>query len=223
MAMLANMSKRDLIENAPVMALKIGELTFRIRWMPAFQGSRDTVCTCNTNPFGCLPKWCLPSWVFTQKPVAAMKDLKYLLAYTVPVSVYLSFVSTGIWTYSAVFYAFIVLPILDVIAGESTTNLDNEVAAEKNGMWMFDAMLYGNVFIVFGLMTFLFSQLECHTYATFEMVGLLVSAGFACDQWNQRGPRARPPGFFARTTDEQIAVHALLVHALFIEHNLGII
>ena len=70
-----------------------------------------------------------------------MKDLKYLLAYTVPVSVYLSFVSTGIWTYSAVFYAFIVLPILDVIAGESATNLDNEVAAEKNGMWMFDAML----------------------------------------------------------------------------------
>ena len=33
MAMLANMSKRDLIENAPVMALKIGELTFRIRWV----------------------------------------------------------------------------------------------------------------------------------------------------------------------------------------------
>ena len=33
MAMLANMSKRDLIEYAPVMALKIGELTFRIRWV----------------------------------------------------------------------------------------------------------------------------------------------------------------------------------------------
>ena len=39
-----------------------------------------------------------------------MKDLKYLLAYTVPLSAYVSFESTGIWTYSAVFYAFIVLP-----------------------------------------------------------------------------------------------------------------
>ena len=142
-----------------------------------------------------------------------MKDLKYLLAYTVPVSVYLSFVSTGIWTYSAVFYAFIVLPILDVIAGESATNLDNEVAAAKNGMWVFDAMLYGNVVIVFGLMTFLFCQLESHTYATFEMVGLLVSAGILLATNVINGPTARPPGFFARTTDEQIAVHALLVHA----------
>ena len=40
-----------------------------------------------------------------------MKDLKYLLAYTVPLSAYVSFESTGIWTYSAVFYAFIVLPV----------------------------------------------------------------------------------------------------------------
>ena len=32
LAMLANMSKRDLIENASVMARKIGELAFRIRW-----------------------------------------------------------------------------------------------------------------------------------------------------------------------------------------------
>ena len=47
-----------------------------------------------------------------------MKDLKYLLAYTVPMSVFVSFESTGIWTYSAVMYAFVILPILDVLAGE---------------------------------------------------------------------------------------------------------
>ena len=78
-----------------------------------------------------------------------MKDLKYLLAYTVPVSAYLSFDSVGIWTYSAVFYAFIVLPVLDVLAGESATNLDSDTAVEKNRMWIFDVMLYANVPIVF--------------------------------------------------------------------------
>ena len=56
-AMLAKMSKRDLIENAPVMALEIGELTFRIRMgHAAVQGSHVTQsCACNTNPFGCFP------------------------------------------------------------------------------------------------------------------------------------------------------------------------
>ena len=100
-----------------------------------------------------------------------MKDLKYLLAYTVPVSAYLSFESTGIWTYSAVFYAFIVLPVLDVLAGESSTNLDKDTAIEKNRMWIFDAMLYANVPIVFGLMAFFFVQVQTHTYETFEVVG----------------------------------------------------
>ena len=35
-----------------------------------------------------------------------LKDLKYLFAYTIPLSVYLSFASEGIWTYTTVFYAF---------------------------------------------------------------------------------------------------------------------
>ena len=103
-----------------------------------------------------------------------MKDLKYLLAYTVPLSAYVSFESTGVWTYSAVFYAFVVLPILDVLAGESVTNLDRETAEEKNRMWMFDLMLYANVPLVFGLMAFFFVQLQSHTYATFELVLSLI-------------------------------------------------
>ena len=42
-----------------------------------------------------------------------MKDLKYLFAYTIPVSAYLSFTSYGLGTYTAVIYAFIIIPFLD--------------------------------------------------------------------------------------------------------------
>ena len=45
----------------------------------------------------------------------SMKDFKYLFAYTIPLSSFFSFHSSGIWTYSAVFYAFLVIPILDVL------------------------------------------------------------------------------------------------------------
>ena len=42
-----------------------------------------------------------------------MRDLKYLFAYTIPVSAYLSFMSFGAGTYAAVIYAFVIIPFLD--------------------------------------------------------------------------------------------------------------
>ena len=151
-----------------------------------------------------------------------MKDLKYLLAYTVPLSAYVSFESTGIWTYSAVFYAFIVLPILDVLAGESATNLDSDAAEEKNRMWMFDWMLYANVPLVFGLMTYFLIQLQSHTYATFELVGLLLSAGIllatnAINVAHELGHRASLP---ERLMSKLLYMPCLYMH-FFIEHNFG--
>ena len=60
-----------------------------------------------------------------------MRDLKYLFAYTVPISTLISFNSFGIGTYTAVFYAFVILPILDVVLGEDNTNLSEEKAGLK--------------------------------------------------------------------------------------------
>ena len=48
-----------------------------------------------------------------------MKDLKYLFAYTIPVSAYISFTSHELGTYTAVIYAFIIIPFLDSIFGQS--------------------------------------------------------------------------------------------------------
>ena len=68
--------------------------------------------------------------MFTQNlNVLILKDLKYLFAYTVPLSVFLCFASHGLWTYTTVFYAFLVIPILDVITGETTDNLEGDDAS----------------------------------------------------------------------------------------------
>lgn len=162
------------------------------------------------------------SWVFTQKVPIAMKDLKYLLAYTVPISAYLSFMSEGIWTYSAVFYAFLVLPVLDVLAGESATNLDQNEAQEKNRMWVFDAMLYANVPIVFGLLGVFFVQVQANSYATSEQVGLLLSAGIllatnGINVAHELGHRSSLP---ERLMSKLLYMPCLYMH-FFIEHNFG--
>ena len=64
--------------------------------------------------------------------ICCLKDLKYLFAYTVPLSAYLSFSSTGFWTYSAVIYAFVIIPALDVLFGTSDENLEEGEENKKN-------------------------------------------------------------------------------------------
>jgi len=83
-----------------------------------------------------------------------VKDLKYLFAYTVPLAAFISFASTGFGTYAAVIYAFVVLPFLDVVLGKNTTNLDDKERNSKAINTLFDWMLYFNLPIVFGLMSY---------------------------------------------------------------------
>ena len=106
-----------------------------------------------------------------------VKDLKYLFAYTVPVSTFISFSSFGIGTYTAIFYAFIVLPILDVALGKSSENLSEKKRESKKIDKVFDWMLYLNLPIVYLLMLYGFNKVATTDYTTVEMIGLCLSGG----------------------------------------------
>jgi alkane 1-monooxygenase len=129
-------------------------------------------------------------WVIDQKNITKMKDLKYLFAYTIPISVYISFISTGIWTYSAIFYVFLLLPILDFLLGETDKNLSNKDASYLNKKWIFDIMLYFNLPIIFGLLYIIFSSFQVNNYSVFETIGLALSTGIllATNELGHRKP-----------------------------------
>lgn len=151
-----------------------------------------------------------------------MKDLKYLFAYSVPVSAYVSFVSTGIWTYSAVFYAFLFLPFLDYATGETSENLSEDDASYKNNKWIFDWMLYLNVPIVFGLLFVGFQSVQHNTYATYEWIGLALSAGIllATNGINVAHELGHRSTYFERFMSKLLYMPCLYMH-FYIEHNFG--
>ena len=161
--------------------------------------------------------------MFTQNLNALiLKDLKYLFAYTIPLSAFASFASTGLWTYSAVFYAFLVIPILDVITGETTDNLEKEDVDYKKTKWIFDAMLYLNVPIVFGLLAYGLYTVQTGSHETYEMVGLLLSGGIllatnAINVAHELGHRSSLP---ERLMSKLLYMPCLYMH-FFIEHNYG--
>ena len=151
-----------------------------------------------------------------------MKDLKYIFAYTIPASAYFSFVSSGIWTYSTVFYAFLVIPILDILTGESKENLTEEDAYYKKTKWIFDLMLYLNIPIVFVLLFILYSNIQLINYQTFEIVGLVLSGGIllATNGINVAHELGHRTPYFERFFSKMLYMPCLYMH-FYIEHNFG--
>ena len=151
-----------------------------------------------------------------------MKDLKYIFAYTIPASAYISFISTGIWTYSSVFYAFLVIPILDVLTGESKENLSEEDASYKKTKWVFDLMLYLNIPIVFGLLFIFYSNIQLYNYQVFEILGLVLSAGIllATNGINVAHELGHRTPYFERFFSKILYMPCLYMH-FYIEHNFG--
>ena len=151
-----------------------------------------------------------------------MKDLKYLFAYTVPVAAFISFASTGVGTYSAVIYAFVVLPFLDVALGKNTTNLDEQARASKAFNILFDWMLYFNLPIVFGLMSYFLFQVTTQSYTTSEWIGLSLSAGIllATNSINVAHELGHRQSLIERTMSKILYIPCLYMH-FYIEHNFG--
>ena len=151
-----------------------------------------------------------------------MKDLKYLFAYTVPVAAFISFASTGVGTYSAVIYAFVVLPFLDVVLGKNTTNLDEQARASKAYNILFDWMLYFNLPIVFGLMSYFLFQVTTQSYTTSEWIGLSLSAGIllATNSINVAHELGHRQSLIERTMSKILYIPCLYMH-FYIEHNFG--
>ena len=81
-----------------------------------------------------------------------MRDLKYLFAYSIPLSTFFSIYFQGMWAYSSVYYAFVIIPLLEFWLKQSSTVYSDQEKEDRIKKKLFDLMLYLNVPIVFGLL-----------------------------------------------------------------------
>ena len=151
-----------------------------------------------------------------------MKDLKYLFAYTVPISTLISFSSFGLGTYSAVLYAFVILPMLDVVLGKDNSNLSTEKSETKKINKIFDWMLYVNLPVVYCIMLYGFFKIYNNDYSTFEMIGMCLSGGIllATNGINVAHELCHRKKYFERAIGKALFLPCLYMH-FYIEHNFG--
>nr|WP_313781157.1 hypothetical protein [Allomuricauda sp.] len=105
------------------------------------------------------------------------RDLRYLAALTIPLSAAISIYFEGLWSYFTPVYAFVIIPILEVLLPQDTSNLVGAEKQRKENSRFFDWMLYLNLPIVYGLLGYLLWHVGTSDHAPYELVGLCLSLG----------------------------------------------
>ncbi len=151
-----------------------------------------------------------------------MKDLKYLAAFSIPVVALFGLLFQNYWVWATPIFAFVCIPVLELIFPVDTSNLDSESVDSKLKNKMFDWLLYLNLPIVYGILLcglFLVSTVSLETY---ELIGLVFSVGIVLgvngiNVGHELGHRQK--------TNERFLGKALLLPSFYmhfyIEHNYG--
>ena len=150
------------------------------------------------------------------------RDLKYLLAYSIPLAVALGLYFQGIWSYNGIWVAFVLIPLLEVFFTGTTKNLSKEEEQTQNNKWLFDLLLYLNVPMMAGLLAWYFYCLTHDPLAVYEIVGLTLTMGIylggvGINVAHELGHR---PNALAQRAANALLLPNLYMH-FTIEHNYG--
>lgn len=149
-------------------------------------------------------------------------DLKYITAYTLPVTAALGLYMGGIWSYSTPVVGFVLIPILEIMLPLDRSNINDEERNRRKANRIFDLMLYLNVFWVYGILYFTLDQAVHGDRKMFEIIGMVISAGMVMGsnginvghELGHREPLAE------RLLAKLLLLPSLYMH-FFIEHNWG--
>ena len=105
---------------------------------------------------------------------------KYLTFLIVPVMGLISIYSSGIWTFSAVIFAFGLIPLVELLIAPDSTNLDGERQQEFKVSKMFNGIVF-LVLPTYAFITLLFLlQFSARQLALHEAIGMVWSIGIMC-------------------------------------------
>lgn len=151
-----------------------------------------------------------------------MKDLKYLMAYTVPLSVLIGLYFTGMFSYTSIVYVFIFIPIVEIFSPQKQGLFtENETNARLKNK-LFDWLLYLNVPVVYALLFYGLYVFSIKPMQPYEYVGLIFSLGIllATNAVNVAHELGHRKSKFERVLTRLLLLPCLYMH-FTLEHNRG--
>ncbi|WP_340064121.1 alkane 1-monooxygenase [Ascidiimonas aurantiaca] len=151
-----------------------------------------------------------------------MKDLKYLSAYSIPVMAICGLLLQGPYTFLTPVYAFVLIPVLEIVLPLDAANLSDEEYERKRSKKFFDWLLYLNVPMVYGILLYTLYVLTHSTLTTLETAGLVFSTGIVLGSngINVAHELGHRNSFTERTLAKILLLPSLYMH-FYMEHNFG--
>ncbi len=150
-----------------------------------------------------------------------IKDLKYLMAYSIAIIAFIGILAGGPLVYLTVVYTFIFIPILESNTKEYKNEYSDDEKKNRNLDPFFDFLLYLNIPIVFGIF-FVSLNTLLYTNSVSEIIGIIISASIvmATNGINVAHELGHRKSLFSRTCSKLLYLPCQYMH-FFIEHNYG--
>lgn len=150
------------------------------------------------------------------------RDLKYLTSYAIPFLAIVSFFIGGMWSFATVIFAFVFIPLIDLILPVNNSNLSEQEEESKTKNKIFDYLLYLNVPIQYGILGLFLYTISFETLQTYELIGFITTMGICCgvlgiNVAHELGHRVNE---FEQTLAKSLLLTSLYMH-FFVEHNRG--
>jgi alkane 1-monooxygenase len=153
-----------------------------------------------------------------------MTGLRYLLALLLPASIYVGLLADGFWSFTALGFAFGLVPVLEAVLPTFAANLSEAQRAERLGQLWYDVLVLAQIPLHLGAIA-LFVKVVPEDRAAGDLtslVGHITAMGVSCGTLAINV--AHELGHRPNATYQRLA-QGLLVTTLygqfFIDHNLG--
>jgi alkane 1-monooxygenase len=150
-----------------------------------------------------------------------IKDLKYLMSYTIAVTAFIGVLVGGPFVYLTVIYTFIFIPILEMNIKQDNQEYSIDEKKKRNLDLFFDVLLYLNVPIVYGIFFISLNTLLVSN-SIFEIIGIILSSSIvmATNGINVGHELGHRKSLLSRTYSKLLYLPCQYMH-FFIEHNYG--
>jgi alkane 1-monooxygenase len=150
------------------------------------------------------------------------KHLKYLLGYINVAIIGLSIYLGGVWSFLALAYVFILIPLAELFLTGSQINMDKQEEEIARRDRIYDFLVYSAVPFQFGLIVFFLFRVSDPSLALWEKIGMMTALGISCgalgiNAGHELGHRI---SWYEQLMAKMLLSTAQYMH-FFIEHNRG--
>lgn len=148
--------------------------------------------------------------------------MKYLLAFLLPLTTWISFQSENWLVFLPVIFGFVIVPITDQTLGPDKTNFSAEKVERIKEHVAFDLLLYAAVISHLFLVGYFLTQLKLSNETGYVLVGHILALGMMCGVFgiNVAHELGHRPDRFNQTLSKIMLTTSGYIH-FFIEHNKG--